>query len=72
MLGKSLTLKVYLYNEIISDDILLQRAKDFISEGLRSGQLKSIVSKVFKLDDIQEAHRYLESNEQIGKIIVNV
>lgn len=72
VLGKSLTLKGYLYNEIISDDVLLQRAKDFISEGLRSGQLKPIVSKVFKLDEIQEAHRYLESNEQIGKIVVNV
>ena len=58
--------------EIIADDVLLQRAKDFISEGLRSGQLKPVVSKVFKLDDIQEAHRYLESNEQIGKIVVNV
>ncbi|WP_159351231.1 zinc-dependent alcohol dehydrogenase family protein [Roseomonas harenae] len=72
VLGKSLTLKGYLYSEIISDDVLLQRAKDFISEGLRSGQLKPVVSKVFKLDDIQEAHRYLESNEQIGKIVVNV
>jgi NADPH:quinone reductase-like Zn-dependent oxidoreductase len=72
VLGKSLTLKGYLYNEIISDDVLLQRAKDFISGGLRSGQLKPIVSKVFRLDDIQEAHRYLESNEQIGKIVVNV
>ncbi|MFN6933808.1 MAG: zinc-dependent alcohol dehydrogenase family protein [Tsuneonella sp.] len=72
VLGKSLTLKGYLYNEIISDDVLLQRAKDFISEGLRSGQLKPIVSKVFKLDEIQEAHRYLESDEQIGKIVVNV
>ena len=72
VLGKSLTLKGYLYNEIISVDVILQRAKDFISEGLRSGQLKPVVSKVFKLDDIQEAHRYLESNEQIGKIVVNV
>jgi NADPH:quinone reductase-like Zn-dependent oxidoreductase len=31
-----------------------------------------VVAKVFKLDEIQEAHRYLESNEQIGKIVVNV
>jgi NADPH:quinone reductase-like Zn-dependent oxidoreductase len=72
VLGKSLTLKGYLYTEVISDDALLQRAKDFITEGLRSGHLKPVVAKVFKLDEIQEAHRYLESNEQIGKIVVNV
>jgi NADPH:quinone reductase-like Zn-dependent oxidoreductase len=72
VLGKSLTLKGYLYTEVITDDALLQRAKDFITEGLRSGHLKPVVAKVFKLDEIQEAHRYLESNEQIGKIVVNV
>jgi NADPH:quinone reductase-like Zn-dependent oxidoreductase len=29
-----------------------------------------VVAKTFPLDDIVEAHRYLESNQQVGKIIV--
>ena len=37
VLGKSLTLKGYLYTEIVSDDAILSRAKTFINEGLRSG-----------------------------------
>nr|WP_282247382.1 hypothetical protein [Stenotrophomonas sp. PS02300] len=27
---------------------------------------------MFVLDDIQEAHRYLEANQQVGKIMVAV
>jgi NADPH2:quinone reductase len=38
-----------------------------------SGALKPIVdSKVFRLDQIADAHRYLESNQQFGKIVVRV
>jgi NADPH:quinone reductase-like Zn-dependent oxidoreductase len=31
-----------------------------------------IIAKTFPFDQIVEAHRYLESNEQIGKVIVTV
>jgi len=36
------------------------------------GRLKPIIAKTFSLDQIVEAHRYLESNQQIGKIVVTV
>lgn len=69
-LGKSLTLKGYLYNEIISDDAALGRAKEFIIAGLESGALDPLISRTFPFDQIQEATRFLESNQQIGKIVV--
>jgi NADPH:quinone reductase-like Zn-dependent oxidoreductase len=72
VLGKSLTLKGYLYTEIVSDDAILERAKTFINEGLRSGALDPLISRTFAFDDIREATRFLESNEQIGKIVVTV
>jgi NADPH:quinone reductase-like Zn-dependent oxidoreductase len=72
VLGKSLTLKGYLYGEVVNDDAALERAKSFITKGLASGQLKPLISKVFPLDEIQEATRFLESNAQVGKIVVNV
>lgn len=72
VLGGSLTLKGYLYNEVITNDDLLDRAKAFIQGGLTSGALKPLIARVFKLDEIREAHRYLESNQQIGKVVVNV
>lgn len=72
VLGKSLTLKGYLYAEIVSDLEALARAKAFILEGLESGGLRPLIAKTFALDDIQEAHKFLEANQQIGKIVVTV
>ncbi len=72
VLGKSLTLKGYLYAEIVADPEALARAKAFILQGLESGALRPIVARTFTLDHIQEAHRYLEANQQIGKIVVTV
>ncbi|GBQ95554.1 NADPH:quinone reductase [Acetobacter nitrogenifigens DSM 23921 = NBRC 105050] len=72
VLGKSLTLKGYLYNEIVDDDDMLARAKTFILSGLGNGSLNPLISKTFPFDEIQNATRFLESNEQIGKIVVIV
>ena len=51
---------------------LLERAKAFILQGLKSGALRPIIAKTFTLNDIQDAHRFLEANQQIGKIVVTV
>jgi NADPH:quinone reductase-like Zn-dependent oxidoreductase len=72
VLGKSLTLKGYLYAEIVSDPQALARAKAFILEGLTSGALSPIIAKTFPLENIQEAHRFLEANQHIGKIVITV
>lgn len=72
VLGKSLTLKGYLYAEIVADPEALARAKAFILQGLASGALRPIIAKTFALDAIQEAHRCLEANQHVGKIVVTV
>ncbi len=72
VLGKSLTVRGYVMFEIVSDPSRLDRAKQFITDGLASGQLKPIIAKTFPLERIVDAHRYLESNQQIGKIVVTV
>ena len=56
----------------LSDYEALARAKAFIPEGLERGKLDPLVSRTFPFDQIQEATRFLESNEQIGKIVVTV
>ncbi|MHB0777651.1 zinc-dependent alcohol dehydrogenase family protein [Halomonas sp. WWR20] len=72
VLGKTLTLKGYLYSEIVSDAARLDGAKRFILEGLESGALKPTITRTFPLEQIQEAHRFLESNQQVGKVVVTV
>lgn len=72
VLGKNLTIRGYLYTEVVADDAALARAKAFISAGLQSGALDPLISRTFRFDEIQDATRFLESNQQIGKVVVTV
>ena len=47
-----------------------RRAVTFINDNLSRGKLKPVIAKTFPLSEIREAHRYLESNQQLGKIVV--
>jgi NADPH:quinone reductase len=72
ILGKMLTVYGYQYKQIVRDPARLERAKRFILDGLASGKLKPVIDKVFPFEQIVDAHRYLESNQQFGKIVVTV
>ncbi len=50
----------------------LRRANAFVRAGIRGGSFRSRVDRTFPLDDVVEAHRYLESNRQFGKIVLTV
>ncbi len=71
-LAKGLTLRGYTLFEIVKNPDRLTRGKRYIVEGLKSGALKPIVDRTFSLDNIVEAHQYMESNQQKGKIVVTV
>ncbi|MHB0767411.1 zinc-dependent alcohol dehydrogenase family protein [Bradyrhizobium sp. 5.13L] len=72
VLGKSLTLRGYLVHEIICDPARLAKAKAFILDGLSDRTLKPIIARTFRFEEIVEAHRFLESNTQFGKIVVTI
>ena len=72
LLVKGLTLYGYQYKETVRDPERRDRAKRFILEGLASGALKPVIDRVFPFEQIVEAHRYLESNQQFGKIVVTL
>lgn len=71
-LGKGLTLRGYTLFEIVQNPERLARGKQFIYNGLESGALKPVIDRTFPLESIVEAHRYMESNRQQGKIVVTV
>ncbi len=72
VLRKHLTLRGYIIHEIIRDPARLSAAKAFILDGLTSGSLRPIIARTFPFEQIAEAHSFMESNEQFGKIIVTV
>ena len=72
VLAKQLTIRGYTLFEISTNPQRLARAKQFIVQGLTEGTLKPAVAKTFSLEQVVDAHRYMESNQQIGKIVLTV
>lgn len=72
LLSKQLTIRGYILFELSTNPARLAKAKQFVMDGLASGKLKPIIAKTFPFEQIVEAHRYMESNQQIGKIVITL
>jgi len=67
---KNLSIRGWVASTIWNFPDRFARAKDLVLRGLADGRLKPVIARTFKLDQIVEAHRFLESNQQMGKIVV--
>ncbi|NUO99287.1 MAG: zinc-dependent alcohol dehydrogenase family protein [Nonomuraea sp.] len=68
----ALTMRSYTVHETTRVPERLHRAEAFVASGLRSGAFRPAVDRTFELAEIVEAHRYLETNAQVGKVVVTV
>lgn len=71
-LKKGLSICGYTMFQITDDAERFARAKDYIYNGLADGKLKPVIDKVFPFEQIVEAQKYMETNQQNGKIMVRV
>jgi NADPH:quinone reductase len=71
-LAKNLSFRGYTLFTVTRDPAALEQGKRFVIDGIAAGHFKPIIARSFPLAEIVEAHRYLESNQQIGKIVVTV
>lgn len=67
---KNLSVRGWVASTIWNFPDRFARAQELILRGLAEGRLRPVIAKTFPLEHIVDAHRYLESNEQVGKIIV--
>jgi len=56
----------------LPDPQRLARAKSYVYNRVKTGQLKPKIAKTFRFEDVVQAYQYMESNEQVGKIVVTV
>jgi NADPH2:quinone reductase len=70
MLRKQIRLQGYTIGPLLADEARRRPAIDDITRHLERGDFTPVVDSYFPLDRIQDAHRRLESNQQIGKIVV--
>ena len=68
---KGLSMRGWVASEIWNHPHRFNRAKETILAGLAGGQLKPVIAREFNgLDSLREANEFLESNAQIGKVVV--
>lgn len=72
-LAKGLTFRGYTLWEITrKDPQLLDGAKKYICDRLADGRFSPKIAKTFPFAKTVEAYQYLESNEQIGKVVISL
>ena len=69
---KGLSIRGWVFSAIANKPERYTRVREVILAGLASGHLKPVIAKTFTLDQIAAAHTYMESNQQIGKVVVTV
>ena len=71
MAFKGCSMRGWVASEIWNHPHRFERARATILAGLAGGQLKPVIAREFKgLEALREANEYLESNQQVGKVVV--
>jgi NADPH:quinone reductase-like Zn-dependent oxidoreductase len=71
-LANALSIRGYMLMEITLDPDKLKTATKYVYDRLADGRFVPKVARTFPFADVVEAYRYLESNQQIGKVVITV
>lgn len=71
-LGKGLIVRGYTLFEVRRDPKVLEVAKKYIFDRLADGRFTPKIARTFPFTQTVEAYRYLESNQQVGKVVITV
>lgn len=71
-LGNSLTVRGYILMEITLNPVLLKTASKYVFDRLADGRFVPEIARTFPFEKTVEAYRFLESNQQIGKVVITV
>lgn len=69
---KGMSMRGYSLREFRDDPGVLRAATDYIKARLEDGRFIPTIAKTFRLEQAADAYRYLESNAQVGKVVIAV
>jgi NADPH:quinone reductase-like Zn-dependent oxidoreductase len=70
--ARGLTICGFSLTALTRDDARLCALKQFVSQGLDSGALRPVIAHTLPFDRLADAHRLMESGDNVGKIVVTV
>jgi NADPH:quinone reductase-like Zn-dependent oxidoreductase len=71
-LGKGLSIRGYTLMEVTRNPEKLAAAKKYAYDRLADGRFHPKIAKIFPFAQTVEAYKYLESNAQVGKVVITV
>ncbi|WKT49446.1 Polyketide synthase, enoylreductase domain [Fusarium oxysporum f. sp. vasinfectum] len=71
-MAKFATIKFSAVFQTLSNPKKRAKMVTFVLRGIAEGVVRLVIDKTFSFHDIAEAHRYLQSNQHVGKVIVTV
>jgi NADPH:quinone reductase-like Zn-dependent oxidoreductase len=69
---KQLTMRAYSLREVNADHDLSRTAREYVFDRVADGRFQIKIAKIFPFADTVKAYQYLESNEQIGKVVITL
>ena len=71
-LHKGLTFRAYSLMQFTRDPEKLPVAKKYVFDRLADGRFRPKVARTFPLAQTVEAYKYLESNAQVGEVVITI
>ena len=71
-LRKGIAMRGYVLMELNQPPAAMDAAKKYIYERLADGRFLPKIARTFPFEQTVEAYRYLESNQQVGKVVITV
>ena len=71
-LGKGLSIRGYTLMEVTRNPEKLAAAKKYVYDRLADGRFYPKIAKIFPFAQTVDAYKYLESNAQVGKVVITV
>jgi NADPH:quinone reductase-like Zn-dependent oxidoreductase len=71
-LGRGLSIRGYVLMEVTLNPALAEGAKKYVFDRLADGRFVPKIARTFPFAQTVEAYRYLESNQQVGKVVITV
>jgi NADPH:quinone reductase-like Zn-dependent oxidoreductase len=71
-LHKQLTMRGYTLHEVNHDPDLSRSGREYVFDRVADGRFTPKIDKIFPFADTVKAYQYLESNQQVGKIVITL